>query len=240
VIELERVSREYVMGGELLRALDDVSETIEAGDYVAVMGPSGSGKSTLLNVLGCLDRPTSGAYRLDGVDVGTLDDDELSAIRRDRIGFVFQTFHLVPRLTAAENVAFPMLFAGVPRAERRARVAAALEAVGLEPRANHRPAELSGGERQRVAIARSTVMSPQVLLADEPTGNLDSAAGLQVMDLLERMNAAGLTLVVVTHDPSIAGRARRSLVMRDGRIVERLARAQMLGRASAEPARAGA
>jgi putative ABC transport system ATP-binding protein len=229
MIELDHVSRLYTMGEEPLRALDDVSEVIEAGEYVAVMGPSGSGKSTLLNILGCLDRPSEGVYRLDGDDVGALSEDEVSAIRRHKIGFVFQTFHLVPRLSAAENVAFPMVFAGVPRGERSERVAAALAAVGLARRAAHRPSELSGGECQRVAIARAMVMRPQVLLADEPTGNLDSVAGRQVMDLLEEMNAGGLTLLVVTHDPAIAARASRVLIMKDGRIVERASSTKLAG-----------
>jgi putative ABC transport system ATP-binding protein len=229
MIELDHVSRLYTMGEEPLRALDDVSEVIEAGEYVAVMGPSGSGKSTLLNILGCLDRPSEGVYRLDGDDVGALSEDEVSAIRRHKIGFVFQTFHLVPRLSAAENVAFPMVFAGVPRGERSERVAAALAAVGLARRAAHRPSELSGGECQRVAIARAMVMRPQVLLADEPTGNLDSVAGRQVMDLLEEMNAGGLTLLVVTHDPAIAARASRVLIMKDGRIVERASSTNLAG-----------
>ncbi len=222
MIELERVYRTYVMGGQPLHALNDVSETIEAGDYVAVMGPSGSGKSTLLNIIGCLDRPSSGKYRLDGEDVGALSEVRLSQIRRHKIGFVFQTFHLVPRLNAAENVAFPMVFAAVPRPERRERAVAALKAVGLLDREAHRPAELSGGERQRVAIARATVMRPRVLLADEPTGNLDSAAGRQVLEVLENMNAEGLTLIVVTHDPAVASRANRVLVMADGRIARRV------------------
>jgi putative ABC transport system ATP-binding protein len=241
MIELEHVSRVYSMGDQQLRALDDVSEVIDAGEYVALIGPSGSGKSTLLNVLGCLDQPSEGVYRLDGVDVGSLSEDAVSEIRRHQIGFVFQTFHLVPRLSAAENVAFPLVFAGVPRAERAERVAAALEAVGLGARAGHRPAELSGGERQRVAIARAMVTRPQLILADEPTGNLDSAAGRQVMDLLGEMNAGGLTLIVVTHDPAIAARADRALVMRDGRIVERASRDELLARSlgprpRAEPA----
>ena len=229
MIELDHVSRLYTMGEEPLRALNDVSEVIEAGEYVAVMGPSGSGKSTMLNILGCLDRPNEGVYRLDGDDVGALSEDEVSAIRRHKIGFVFQTFHLVPRLTAAENVAFPMVFAGVPRGERSERVAAALAAVGLTRRATHRPAELSGGECQRVAIARAMVMRPQVLLADEPTGNLDSVAGRQVMNLLEEMNAGGLTLLVVTHDPAVAARASRVLIMKDGRIVERASGTTLAG-----------
>jgi putative ABC transport system ATP-binding protein len=192
------------------------------------MGPSGSGKSTLLNILGCLDRPTRGVYRLEGQDVGALSDEELSSIRRHKIGFVFQSFHLIPRLDAAENVAFPMVFAGVPRAERRERVARALDAVGLARRAGHRPGELSGGELQRVAIARATVMHPRVLLADEPTGNLDTVSGRHVMDLLGSLNADGLTLVVVTHDPNVARRANRTLVMRDGRIAERLRSADLV------------
>jgi putative ABC transport system ATP-binding protein len=229
MIELDGVYRTYAMGGQLLHALHDVSEAIEAGDYVAVVGPSGSGKSTLLNVLGCLDRPSRGVYRLDGEEVGALSEEELSSIRRHKIGFVFQSFHLIPRLDAAENVAFPMLFAGVPRAERRERVAAALATVGLEERARHRPAELSGGEQQRVAIARATVMRPQMLLADEPTGNLDSGSGRHVMEVLEGMNADGLTLIVVTHDPAMAGRANRALVMEDGHVVRRAARGELRG-----------
>jgi putative ABC transport system ATP-binding protein len=229
MIELDHVSRLYTMGEEPLRALNDVSEVIEAGEYVAVMGPSGSGKSTMLNILGCLDRPNEGVYRLDGDDVGALSEDEVSAIRRHKIGFVFQTFHLVPRLSASENVAFPMVFAGVPRGERSERVATALAAVGLARRATHRPAELSGGECQRVAIARAMVMRPQVLLADEPTGNLDSVAGRQVMDLLEEMNSGGLTLLVVTHDPAVAARASRVLIMKDGRIVERASGTSLAG-----------
>jgi putative ABC transport system ATP-binding protein len=235
MIELEGVYRTYRMGEETLHALDDVSETIEGGGYVAVMGPSGSGKSTLLNVIGCLDRPTRGVYRLDGQDVGALSEDEVSAIRRDKIGFVFQTFHLVPRLTAEENVAFPMVFAGIARPERQARAARALAAVGLERRARHRPSELSGGERQRVAIARATILAPRLLLADEPTGNLDSAAGRQVMQLLGQMNARGLTLMVVTHDPAVAARAQRVLVMRDGRIVERLSGGDLAARSGLGP-----
>ncbi len=227
MIELERVYRTYVMGGQALHALNDVSETIEAGEYVAVMGPSGSGKSTLLNIMGCLDRPTAGTYRVDGDDVGSLEESELSRIRRLKIGFVFQTFHLVPRLDAAENVAFPMIFAGVPRAERRARVAEALEAVGLAGRAGHRPSELSGGEQQRVAIARATIMRPRVLLADEPTGNLDSVAGTHIMNLLEGMNQSGLTLIVVTHDVRVAARADRVLLMMDGQIVRRSSGAEL-------------
>jgi putative ABC transport system ATP-binding protein len=183
------------------------------------MGPSGSGKSTLLNILGCLDRPTSGSYRFDGRETAHLSEDELSRIRRFKIGFVFQTFHLVPRLTAAENVELPMVFAGIPPAERQERIATALHAVGLAARATHRPDQLSGGERQRVALARAVVMKPTVILADEPTGNLDTHSGNEVIHLLEEMNRGGLMLIVVTHDPGIGGRARRRIRLADGVIV---------------------
>jgi putative ABC transport system ATP-binding protein len=235
MIELVSVARTFEVGGQPVRALVDVSETVGAGEHVAIIGPSGSGKSTLLNVVGCLDRPSAGAYRLDGREVGSLDDAELTLVRRHTIGFVFQFFHLVPRLSAAANVEVPMLFAGVPRAERRERVAAALDGVGLLPRALHRPDQLSGGERQRVALARATVMRPRLLLADEPTGNLDTASGRQVLELLERLNAGGLTLLVVTHDPAVARRAGRVLVMQDGRILRRVA-----GAAVREAVEAGA
>ncbi len=222
MIELDGVTRTFDMGGRPVHALVEVQETIGAGEHVAVMGPSGSGKSTLLNIIGCLDRPTSGAYRLEGREVGGLSEAELTRIRRHSIGFVFQFFHLVPRLTALENVEIPMIFAGVSRQERRERASRALGAVGLTDRANHRPDQLSGGERQRAALARATVMGPRILLADEPTGNLDSASGRQVLEVLERMNAEGLTLVVVTHDPKVARRAERVLMLLDGRIARRL------------------
>jgi len=186
---------------------------------VAIIGPSGSGKSTLLHVLGCLDRPTAGEYRFEGRDVGALPEQERSLLRRHRIGFVFQFFHLLPRLSAIGNVELPMLFAGVARDERKGRAEKALAAVGLTPRAHHRPDQLSGGERQRVAIARSVVMGPSLVLADEPTGNLDRASAHDVMELLESMHAGGLTLVVVTHDAAIAARARRVIQMDDGRVV---------------------
>jgi putative ABC transport system ATP-binding protein len=219
MIELERVWRTYQVGDAAVNALADVSLTIGSGEHVAVIGPSGSGKSTMLHVLGCLDRPTAGAYRFDGRDVGSLSEQERSLLRRNRIGFVFQFFHLLPRLSAVGNVELPMLFAGVARDERRARAEKALAAVGLTPRAGHRPDQLSGGERQRVAIARSVVMGPSLLLADEPTGNLDRASAHEVMGLLESMHAGGLTLVVVTHDAAIAARARRVVTMDDGRVV---------------------
>jgi putative ABC transport system ATP-binding protein len=222
VIRLEGVSRTYLLGHEPVHALADITEHIEPGEHVAIMGPSGSGKSTLLNVVGCLDRPDQGTYWLNGREVGQLSDDELTDVRRHTIGFVFQSFHLVPRLTAAENVELPMLFAGLSRSERRQRVAAALGEVGLADRAGHRPNELSGGERQRVALARATIMDPRVLLADEPTGNLDTASGRQILDLLDRMNGEGITLVVVTHDPNVARRADRIIVLVDGRVVRRV------------------
>ena len=229
MIRLEGVSRTYQLGGQPVHALVDISEHVAPGEHVAIMGPSGSGKSTLLNVLGCLDRPDAGKYWLDGREVGTLSDEELTAVRRDLIGFVFQSFHLVPRLTAAENVELPMVFAGVSRGERRRRVETALAAVDLTGRADHRPDELSGGERQRVALARATVMGPRVLLADEPTGNLDTASGRQILDLLDRMNDDGITLVVVTHDPSVARRADRVIILVDGRIARRLPGAEITG-----------
>jgi putative ABC transport system ATP-binding protein len=189
---------------------------------VAIMGPSGSGKSTLLYTLGCLDRPSSGRYWLNGREVAQLNDQELTEVRRNLIGFVFQSFHLVPRLTAAENVELPMVFAGLPRSERGERVEEALAAVDLSDRLDHRPEQMSGGERQRVAIARAMVMKPRLLLADEPTGNLDTTSGRQVLDLLDRLNEGGVTLVVVTHDPSVASRAGRVIVLVDGHVARRL------------------
>jgi putative ABC transport system ATP-binding protein len=231
VIRLEGVSRTYQLGGQPVHALADVDETIETGEHLAIMGPSGSGKSTLLNVLGCLDRPDAGKYWLDGREVATLSDEELTGVRRNLIGFVFQSFHLVPRLTAAENVELPMVFAGISKAERRERVVKALTQVGLGDRIDHRPDQLSGGERQRVAIARSIIMGPRVLLADEPTGNLDTKSGTAVLDLLDRLNDEGLTLIVVTHDPSVARRADRVIVLVDGRIARRLAGSEVTGTA---------
>ena len=223
MIRLDTIRRTFEVGGQPVHALIDVTETIDRGSYVAIMGSSGSGKSTLLNIVGCLDRPTSGSYALEGREVAHLSELELTEVRRHKIGFVFQTFHLVPRLDAEKNVELPMIFAGVGRAERRRRCREALGAVGLAHRADHRPEQMSGGERQRVAIARATVMGPSILLADEPTGNLDSASGEQVLRLLEQMHAGGLTLVVVSHNPVVARRADRILVLRDGRIVHRTA-----------------
>jgi putative ABC transport system ATP-binding protein len=222
VIRVEDVWRTYTMGDQVLHALAGVNETIASGEHVAIMGPSGSGKSTLLNVLGCLDSPTRGTYFLADRDVAGLEDDELAETRLRRIGFIFQAFHLVPRLTALENIELPMVFAGIPREERGRRAQAAIDAVGLADWATHKPNELSGGQKQRIAIARATVMEPGLLLADEPTGNLDSRSGTQVLDLLDEFHHAGRTLVVVTHDPNVARRADRVLVMRDGAIVKRV------------------
>jgi len=217
LIELTGIERVFTLGDSAVHALANLDLSIEAGEYVAVMGASGSGKSTLLNLLGLLDRPDAGTYRLEGRDVTTLTADEQARVRRERIGFVFQSFHLVPRLTAAENIALPLMLAGVEPDERRRRVDQALEDFGLANRADHRPDQLSGGQRQRVAIARATIMQPAVLLADEPTGNLDRATGEEVVRLLEMLNANGVTLIMVTHDAALGAHARRRIVMQDGR-----------------------
>lgn len=222
MIRVEDVWRTYQMGAQELHALRAVDEEIADGEHVAIMGPSGSGKSTLLNVFGCLDSPTRGRYFLAGEDVSELSDDALAEIRLRRIGFIFQSFHLVPRLSARQNVELPLIFAGFDAAERRERAIAALASVDLLDRAEHKPNELSGGQKQRVAIARATIMEPGLLLADEPTGNLDSHSGAQVLDVLGDLHRQGRTLVVVTHDPNVARRADRVLVMRDGEIVKRV------------------
>lgn len=218
MIRLAGVDRTFVVGGKPVHALKDINLEIRAGEYVSIMGASGSGKSTLLHVLGCLDRPTAGSYRFAGEETAHLADNQVSQLRRHQIGFVFQFFHLVPRLTAAANVELPMVFAGVPPQERRQRASRVLEVVGLTPRAEHRPDQLSGGEQQRVAIARAVVMDPRVILADEPTGNLDSVSGREIVGLLESMNQRGLTLIVVTHDAQVGGRARRRIHLSDGRV----------------------
>jgi putative ABC transport system ATP-binding protein len=218
LIELKGIGRVFQLGDSTVHALAGINVSIESGEYVAIMGQSGSGKSTMLNLLGLLDRPDIGTYHLEGRDVTTLSPDEQAAVRSRRIGFVFQSFHLVPRLTAAENVALPMMLAGIPAAERNQRVTQALKDFGLDNRADHRPDQLSGGQRQRVAIARATIMQPAMLLADEPTGNLDRATGDEVIHLLETLNQRGVTLVIVTHDPKLGERARRQLVMEDGRL----------------------
>ena len=217
-IELAGIERVFHLGDSEVHALRNLNLSIDAGEYVAVMGPSGSGKSTLLNLLGLLDSPNTGLYRLEGRDVTTLSPDEQARVRSERIGFVFQSFHLVPRLTAAENIALPMVLAGMPPAQRVQRVRQALKDYGLENRADHRPDELSGGQRQRVAIARATIMQPALILADEPTGNLDRATGEEVIRLLEALNTQGVTLVMVTHDNSLGERARRQLMMEDGAV----------------------
>ncbi|MCB1744328.1 MAG: ABC transporter ATP-binding protein [Gammaproteobacteria bacterium] len=220
MIRMQSAQRVFELGEQRVHALDGIDLRVERGEYMAIVGPSGSGKSTLLNALGLLDRLDAGRYELDGHDVTALDDDALTRLRREHIGFVFQFFHLVPRLTAIDNVALPLVLAGVAPARRLALASAALQSVGVWDRARHRPAELSGGQRQRVAIARATIMEPHLLLADEPTGNLDSESGRSVIELLEKRCDAGLSLLVVTHDPLIARRARRLLRMVDGRIVE--------------------
>jgi putative ABC transport system ATP-binding protein len=220
MIDLRNVCRYFQMGDQEVRALDDVSLRLESGEYISIMGPSGSGKSTMLNVVGLLDRPTSGAYLLDGRETTSLTDDEQALMRARKIGFIFQSFHLVPRLNAFENVELPLVLAGVAPAERRVRVQELLDSLSLGNRAHHRPNELSGGQRQRVAIARAMVMRPNMLLADEPTGNLDHTSGAEVLAAIEGLNASGITLIVVTHDAEVGDRARRHVRMRDGKIVE--------------------
>jgi putative ABC transport system ATP-binding protein len=217
-IQLAGIERVFHLGDSAVHALRNLNLSISAGEYLAVMGPSGSGKSTLLNLLGLLDRPNTGLYKLEGRDVTTLSPDEQARVRSQRIGFVFQSFHLVPRLTAAENIALPMVLAGLAPVQRAVRVKQALKDYGLENRASHRPDELSGGQRQRVAIARATIMQPAMILADEPTGNLDRATGEEVIRLLEGLNASGVTLIMVTHDNALGARAHRQLLMEDGAV----------------------
>jgi putative ABC transport system ATP-binding protein len=219
MIRLSGIERVFRIGGEEVHALRSVALEIGAGEYVSIMGPSGSGKSTLLNVVGLLDRPSAGRYELDGRDVTDLSDDEQAQVRRERIGFVFQFFHLVPRLTAGQNIELPMVLAGIDPAERRARLARLLDEYGLEERARHRPDELSGGQCQRVAIARAMSMRPALILADEPTGNLDRHTGQEVIAVLERVHHDGGTVMLVTHDPEIGARAHRRLRMVDGAVV---------------------
>ncbi len=219
LIEVEDLTKVYPMGNEQVRALDGVSLGIDRGEYVAIMGPSGSGKSTLMNLIGCLDSPSGGRYLLNGREVSRMDDNELAAIRNKEIGFVFQTFNLLARTSALGNVELPLIYAGVQRHDRARRAKAALEAVGLADRMSHRPNELSGGQRQRVAIARALVNEPSLLLADEPTGNLDSKTGAELMGLIDDLNQRGNTIVLVTHEEDIARHARRVVKLMDGRIV---------------------
>ncbi len=218
MIELDSIERIFQVGDEEVHALKHVTLTIEKGEYLSIMGPSGSGKSTLLNILGLLDRPTSGSYRLDGIDTTSMSDNDQADTRRHRIGFVFQSFHLVPRLTAAENIGLPLMLSGMAPKERQVIVEQALDNVDLLDRADHRPDQLSGGQRQRVAIARATIMQPTILLADEPTGNLDQASGESVVEVLENLNSQGIILIVVTHDSDIGNRASRRIRMVDGSI----------------------
>lgn len=218
MIQFRHVQRLFSVGDQVVRALDDVNLDIAAGEYLAIIGPSGSGKSTLLNAIGLLDKLTDGSYLLEGVNVTHLSDDQLARTRREKIGFVFQFFHLVPRLTAAQNVELPLILSDVEPSERRERVNDVLQAYGLGDRAHHRPDQLSGGQRQRVAIARATVTRPPVILADEPTGNLDRASGHDVVEILENLNRGGMTLLIVTHDPELASRAARQIRMVDGKI----------------------
>lgn len=218
IVRLEGASRTYRSGPVAVEALKPVTLSIDPGEYVAVTGPSGSGKSTLLHVLGCLDRPSAGRYLLEGKDVTALPDRELAAVRNRLIGFVFQRFHLLRDETALRNVELPLLYAGLPRSERRRRAEAALDAVGLGPRVGHRPGQLSGGEQQRVALARALVKDPRLLLADEPTGNLDSAAGRHVLDLVDGLHAKGVTVILITHDAAIAEHASRRLTIHDGHV----------------------
>ena len=225
LIETEDLWKTYVMGAEEIHALRGVSLQIERGEYVAIMGPSGSGKSTLMNLIGCLDTPTKGNYLLNSKRVSEMNDDDLARIRNEEIGFVFQTFNLLPRATALHNVELPLVYAGVPARERQERAKAALDRVELSPRAGHRPNELSGGQRQRVAIARALVHNPSILRADEPTGNLDSKTGADIMGLFDRLHAGGNTIVLVTHEADIAVHAHRVIHIRDGQVSDDVRRA---------------
>lgn len=220
VISLSNIKKIYSMGDAEVFALAGISLVIEKGEFTAIMGPSGSGKSTLMNILGCLDRPTEGSYVLDGQEVATLSDDELAITRNKKIGFVFQNFNLLPRMSALHNVALPLIYAGVSREERLLRAAEVLKLVGLENRIDHKPNEMSGGQRQRVAIARALINNPSIIMADEPTGNLDTKSGNEVMDIFNELHRQGRTIILVTHEPDIAENAQRIVHVRDGLIVQ--------------------
>lgn len=219
LVDVRDLTRIYTMGETVVRALNGVTFTIDRGDYVAIIGPSGSGKSTLMHLLGCLDKPTSGSYLFDGVAVESLDDQQLSVLRNQKVGFIFQSFNLIQQLTVVENVEVPLIYMGVPRSERRDYCVTMLEMVGLGHRINHRPNELSGGENQRVAIARALVTQPDIILADEPTGNLDTKTGHEIMQLMQQLNEQGKTVILVTHDLEKAAFAKRQIQMKDGKIV---------------------
>jgi putative ABC transport system ATP-binding protein len=223
IIEIKHIKKEYIMGDQLIAALKDVSLSIEKNEYVALMGPSGSGKSTLMNILGCLDSPTAGSYRLNNTEVSSMTDDQLAHVRNKEIGFVFQTFNLLPRLTSLENVALPLVYAGWSNKDRKARAEEVMAMVGLKDRMGHKPNELSGGQRQRVAIARALVNNPSIILADEPTGNLDTKTSYDIMDIFARINSQGNTVILVTHEEDIARHARRVMRLRDGLIETDLA-----------------
>ncbi len=220
IIRLEDIMKTYIMGDVVLHALNHVNLSVLEGDFIAIMGASGSGKSTMMNILGCLDRPTSGQYYLDGKEIAGYNDDELAVTRNAKIGFVFQNFNLLPKLTAQTNVALPLVYAGVDEEERMERAKKALEQVGLGDRIDHKPSEMSGGQRQRVAIARALINKPAIIMADEPTGNLDTKSSYEIMDIFKEMNDSGKTVVIVTHEPDIAEQTKRELVMRDGQLIK--------------------
>ncbi len=228
VIEIKHIKKEYVMGSQVIAALKDVSLSINKGEYVALMGPSGSGKSTLMNILGCLDSPSAGSYKLNNTEVAEMTDDQLALVRNKEIGFIFQTFNLLPRLTALENVALPMVYAGMSKADRTKRAEEVMAMVGLKDRMTHKPNELSGGQRQRVAIARALVNNPSIILADEPTGNLDTKTSYEIMAIMEDISRHGNTVIIVTHEEDIARHARRILRLRDGLIETDIANTPVL------------